>query len=149
MSVRSELAAAITADESKPPRWEIFDRPRRLPPFTDPSWDVAIVIEQRGLMASRFSSDGVEIPVEISVSVWVVVDGSRGDDDGTIEDRLEEAAEAMIRILEPLAAPVWDGTAERTSYDEQKPAYQFPLRVIGKIVENPADIVHELVKETV
>jgi len=133
MSTRSEVADKIRAEA--PDEWDVHDVPLRLRSFTDATKLVAIVVEQRGLVASPFSSDGVEIPVEVNLSVWVIVDASRGEGADVIEDRLEDAAEQLIRIFEPLAESVWDGTAERTSYDEQKPAYQFPLRFTGTITQ--------------
>lgn len=133
MSARTQLADAIRAEA--PETWTVYGFPTRLRTFDDPAKPVAIVVEQRGLEADRFSSDGARIPVVVSLAVWVVVDGSRGGNSDDVEDLLEGSAESMIRILEPLADPVWDGTAERTSYDEQKPAYQFTLRVSGHITQ--------------
>lgn len=133
MSTRSEVADKIRLEA--PEGWEIHHVGLRLRGFTDPEKLVAIVVEQRGIAAARFSSDGVEIPVDVTLAVWVIVDAARGDSAEVIEDRLEEAAEELIRIFEPLGEAVWDGTAERTSYDEQKPAYQFTLRFTGTITQ--------------
>lgn len=127
------MAEKIAVDA--PADWEIHHVGVRLRSFSDPEKLVAIVVEQRGLVASRFSSDGVEIPVEVNLSVWVIVDAARGDSSEVVEDRLEEAAETMIRILDPLTDSAWDGVADRTAYDEQKPAYQFNLRFAGTITQ--------------
>lgn len=133
MSVRSILADSIRADA--PDSWDVLDVGQRLRSFTDSTKNVAVVVEQRGIATQRFSSDGERIPVEVTLAVWVVVDASRGQDTGDVEDLLEEAAEQMIRILEPLESSVWDGTAERTAYDEQKPAYQFTVTFAGHITQ--------------
>lgn len=133
MSVRSELADKIRLEA--PEHWEVIDVGKRLTSFTDSSKTVAIVVEQRGIATQRFSSDGERIPVEVTLAVWVVVDGSRGQGPADVEDLLEESVEQMIRILEVLAESVWDGTAERTGYDEQKPAYQFTVTFAGHITQ--------------
>lgn len=133
MSARTQTADAIKAEA--PATWDVRSAPTRLRAFTDPAKPVAIVVEQRDISADRFSSDGERIPVIVTLAVWVIVDAARGDSSDAVEDDLEAAAETMIRILEPLAGPVWDGTAERTGYDEQKPAYQFTLKVAGYITQ--------------
>jgi hypothetical protein len=133
MSGRSQLADLIAA--SAPETWEIIPHPTRLRPFDNPAKPVAIVVEQRAIQSGKWSPDGVSIPVETAFAVWVIVDGARGADAGPTEDDLEAAAETMIRILEPLAAEVWDGTAERGSYDDQKPAYQFTIRAAGALTQ--------------
>lgn len=133
MSARSDLASLIEA--SAPDTWEIVPVGQRLRAFTDSGKPVSIVVEQRGLESDRFSSDGERIPVVVTLAVWVVVDGARGASANDTEDLLEAATEDMIRIFEPLTLHVWDGTAERTAYDEQKPAYQFSLKVAGHITQ--------------
>lgn len=130
MSARSDLKAEL--EPHAPDEWEIFAHPIGLGPLDDPAKPVAIVIEQRQIAASRFSPDE-EIPVDLSLVVWVVVDASLGDDYADVEDRLEDAAETMIRLLEPLRDTGWDGTATREAYDDQKPAYQFPISAVGAI----------------
>lgn len=133
MSARSDLADLIQA--SAPDTWEIYPYPLQLGTFEDASKPVAIVIEQRNIGASQFSPDGVEIPVAVELAVWVVVDATRGDSRADVEDLLEDAAEQLIRILLKLPDDSWDGTAERTGYDAQKPAYQFTIRAAGAITE--------------
>ena len=131
MSARSALAALVR--DAAPETWDVIDHPKHLPPFDDARKPVAIVIEQRTYTAGRFSPDGARIPIDVALLVWVVVDGSRGDDEGDLEDELEAAAEQMIQILEPLQGHAWDGTATRDNYDEQKPAYQFPIAAPGDL----------------
>lgn len=131
MSARSDLAGLIAA--VAPDTWDVIPHPTRLRTFDNPAKPVAIVIEQHAIQSGPFSPDGVAIPVEVALAVWVVVDGSRGEEAGPIEDQLEDAVEQMIRILEPMPDHVWDGTAERGSYDDQKPAYQFTIRAPGAL----------------
>lgn len=137
-SVRKQLADRLRPD--LPVGWDLVDRPKRLGAFL-PGVLVTIVIEQRGLATDRFSSDGESIPVQSELAVWVIVDGSQGTDEGELEDRLELAAEWMIRELEVLVDEAWDGTAERGAYDAQKPAYQFPVRVTGTIEQTDPEEV--------
>lgn len=131
MTARQQLADLIAA--SAPETWEIIPHPTRLRPFDNPAKPVAIVVEQRGIQSGKWSPDGVSIPTEVALAVWVIVDGARGADAGPTEDNLEAAAESMIRILEPLSDEVWDGLAERDMYDDQKPAYQFTIRAGGAL----------------
>lgn len=133
MSARSDLADLIRS--AAPESWDVIGVGKRLRPFTDSGKDVAVVIEQRGIEASPFSSDGATIPVVVTLVAWVIVDGSRGDDEDEVEDRLDAAAVSMIRILEPFAQAAWDGMAERNAYDAQKPAYTFTIRFDGSITQ--------------
>lgn len=137
MTARSELAGLITT--GAPSTWEVVDHPVKgaaLTSLQDAATPVAIVIEQRSIAAGQFSPDGQVIPVAIGLAVWVVVDGSRGDTVAVVEDLLEQAVETMIRILSPLPDHVWDGTAERGTYNDQQPAYSFNLSVAGAITES-------------
>lgn len=134
MSVRSELRDLIAADA--PASWEIYPYPLQLGPFEDAAKPVAIVIEQHTLTAGRTSPDTVNgIPVDVELTIWVVVDATRGDDREQVEDELEAAAEQMIRILEALPDQSWDGTANRNQYDAQKPAYDFTIRAAGALTQ--------------
>lgn len=131
MSARSDLKALL--EPRAPEGWDIFDYPTRLRTFDDPTKPVAIVIEQRTYKLGRFSADENGTPIDAELLVWVVVDGARGDDLDEIEDDLEAALEQLIQILESLELPahVWDGTATRDEYDDQKPAYQLSLTAAG------------------
>ena len=133
MSARSELKALI--EPLAPAGWEIFDYPVGLRGFDDPQKSVAIVIEQRTIAASRLSPDPNRIPVDVGLTVWVVVDAGRGKQLRDVEDDLEAALEQLLRILEGAGLPehVWDGTATRDSYDDQKPAYQITISATGAI----------------
>lgn len=131
MSARTDLAGLI--DASKPAGWKVHPQPINLPPLDDPAKPVAVVVEQRELATGQFAPDGATIPVQATLAIWVVVDGSRGDSPGDVEDRLELAAEQLVRILEPLPDHVWDGTATRSAYDPQKPAYLFEISAAGAL----------------
>jgi hypothetical protein len=131
MSARSDLGGLIAANA--PDTWDVIPYPTRLATFEDPAKTVAVVIEQRGVSSGNTSPDDNGIPVAVTLAVWVVVDGARGDGADAIEDDLEAAAEAMIRILEPLPEHVWDGEATRDAYDQQKPAYLFTIRAAGAL----------------
>ena len=132
MSARSDLKDLITA--SAPAGWEIYGYPTQLGPFEDASKPVAVVIEQRTMTAGRNSPDDENgIPVDIELTVWVIVDATRGDSRDEVEDELEDAAEQMIRILEAIPDQWWDGVATRNQYDTQKPAYDFTIRAAGAI----------------
>lgn len=131
MSARSDLAGLIAA--VAPDTWDVIPFPKRLRTFEDPDKPVAVVVEQRTVAAGQFSPDGVSIPVQVELAVWVIVDATRGDEEWLVEDRLEEAVEEMIRILTPMPEHVWDGTAARDEYDPQKPAYQFTIRAAGAL----------------
>lgn len=134
MSVRSALRDLIAGHA--PDTWEIYPYPLQLQPFEDAAKSVAIVIEQRTLTAGRNSPDAENgIPVDVELTVWVVVDATRGDDREQVEDDLEAAAEQMIRILELLPDQSWDGTATRNQYDPQKPAYDFTIRHPGALTQ--------------
>ncbi len=133
MTARSDLAALIR--QAAPDAWELYPYPASLLPFDDVAKPVAVVIEQRSISSGLASPDANGIPVGVELLIWVVVDGARGDDAGDIEDDLELAAETMIRILEPFPEHVWNGTANRDSYDSQKPAYTFTIRAAGAITE--------------
>lgn len=133
MSARSALALLI--QERAPESWEVIPYPTKLAPLDDSAKPVAIVVEQRGIASGSTSPDGVVIPVSTLLAVWVVVDGSRGEGPAETEDRLEAAAETMIRILEPLPEHVWDGESSRDAYDNQKPAYLFLIRADGALTE--------------
>lgn len=141
MTARAALKQAIAPHA--PATWEIYDYPTRLRTFDDPAKPVAIVIEQRGLKLGRFSADENGTPIDVELMVWVVVDAARGDDLDVIENDLEAAAEHMLRILEDLGLPdhVWDGTANREDYDDQKPAYQIPITAAGALTPEPDDEV--------
>lgn len=131
MSARSDLAGLIAAQA--PDTWQIYPYPATLRTFDDPAKTVAIVVEQRTVTAGTFSPTDLLTPVQVELVVWVVVDGSRGEDPGNLEDRLEEAVERMIRILEPLPEHAWTGGAARDDYDPQKPCYGFTLRFGGNL----------------
>lgn len=131
MSARSDLAGLIAA--VAPLTWTVHPAPVKLTPLDDADKPVAVVVEQRAMVSGTTSPDQNGIPVQVELTVWVIVDGARGEDLATIEDQLEDAAEEMIRILEPMPNHVWDGTATRDFYDEQKPAYQFTIRASGAI----------------
>nr|WP_278101898.1 hypothetical protein [Microbacterium proteolyticum] len=133
MSARSNLKALIEGSEHYPDTWTVYDFPTRLQTFEDATKPVAIVIEQRELEAGSTSPDEHGIPISVDLLVWVVVDGTRGVRLPQLEDELEAAAETMIRILEPLADDAWNGAATRDAYDEQKPAYRFPVSGTGRI----------------
>lgn len=134
MSVRSDLADLITADA--PDTWEIYPYPLQLGTFEDAEKPVAIVIEQRTMTAGRTSPDDENgIPVDVELTVWVIVDATRGDKREQVEDLLEDAAEQMIRILEAMPEQSWDGTATRNQYDPQKPAYDFTIRAAGALTQ--------------
>lgn len=134
MSVRSTLRDLIAADA--PAGWEIYPYPLQLGSFEEADKPVAIVIEQRTLTAGRNSPDAENgIPVDVELTIWVIVDATRGDDREQVEDQLEEAAEQMIRILEALPDQSWDGTATRNQYDTQKPAYDFTIRAAGALTQ--------------
>lgn len=131
MSARSELADLIKA--TAPDTWDVIAYPTRLTTFDDASKPVAVVVEQRAIASGNTSPDENGIPVAVTLAVWVVVDGARGDNPDVIEDDLEAAAERMIRILEPLPEHVWDGETTRDAYDNQKPAYLFTIRADGAL----------------
>lgn len=131
MSARSDLADLIGA--AAPNTWKIYPYPARLDTFEDPAKPVAIVVEQRTVTAGTFSPDALLTPVQVELVVWVIVDGSRGEDPAALEDRLEEAVEQMIRILEPLPEHAWTGGAARDDYDPQKPCYGFTIRLGGTL----------------
>lgn len=132
MSARSDLRDLIAADA--PEDWEIIPYPTQLNTLDDPRKKVAIVIEQRTITSGRTSPDADGIPIEVELVVWVIVDATRGDDRDGVEDRLEAAAEQMIRILEQLPDHVWDGSTTRNQYDPQKPAYDFTIRAHGALI---------------
>lgn len=131
MSARSQLQELIEA--SAPETWEVHAHPLSLPPLDDPTKPVAVVIEQRAITAGAFSPDANGIATRLELLIWVAVDATTGGDLGDVEDLLEAAAEAMILILEPMPDHVWDGTATRDKYDDQKPAYQFTIRAAGAL----------------
>lgn len=131
MGARHDLRDLIAL--SAPAEWDIIGYPTQLNALDDPAKPVAIVIEQRTITAGRTSPDDAGIPVDVELTVWVIVDASRGDDRDEVEDRLEAAAEQMIQILEQLPEQVWDGTANRNQYDPQKPAYDFTIRATGAL----------------
>lgn len=132
MGARHDLRDLIAA--SAPDTWDIIAYPTQLNQLDDPSKPVAIIIEQRTIAAGRTSPDDVHgIPVDVELTVWVIVDASLGGDRDQVEDDLEVAAEQMIRILEQLPDQVWDGTATRNQYDPQKPAYDFTIRATGAL----------------
>src|SRR5690606_5893138 len=121
--------------DAAPDSWAVYGYPIKLPPFDDASKPIAVVVEQRSVTSGAASPDGQRIPVELELLVWVVVDGARGDSEEQTEDELEAAAEAMIRLLEPLPTHTWNGAATRTEYDPQKPAYQFVVALGGALTE--------------
>jgi hypothetical protein len=133
MGARHDLKTLIAA--AAPDTWEIYGYPTQLTPLDDATKPIAIVIEQRSITAGTFSPDGDSIPVAVEIAVWIVIDASTGRDRDELEDELEAAAEQMIRILLPMPNDVWDGAAERTSYDAQKPAYQFTIRAAGALTQ--------------
>lgn len=132
MSARTDLRDLIAA--AAPSDWDVIPFPAQLGPLDDRRKPVAIVIEQITIASARTSPDASGIPVDVELHVWVIVDATRGDDRGEVEDRLEAAAEQMIRILEQLNEQVWDGTANRNQYDPQKPAYDFTIRAQGALI---------------
>ena len=132
MGARHDLRDLIAANA--PDGWEIIGHPAQLNALDDPTKPVAIVIEQRTITAGRTSPDVNGIPVDVDLTVWVVVDASLGDDREQVEDRLELAAEQMIRILEQLDEQTWAGAAGRNQYDPQKPAYDFTIRAQGALI---------------
>lgn len=138
MSARSQLADLIAA--GAPDTWAIHRAPRSLAPFDDPAKPAAILIEQANITAATTSPTAAGIPVDLELWVWAMVDSSRGDDADALEDALEDVLEGMVAILAELPEHVWDGAAERTNYDEQKPAYRFTIRAAGAITpkENPS-----------
>jgi hypothetical protein len=132
MGARHDLKTLI--QESAPTDWEIYGYPTQLGPLDDPTKPIAVIIEQRTITAGRTSPDDENgIPVDVDLTVWVLTDATLGDDREAIEDRLEAATEHMIRILEQLPEQVWDGTATRNQYDQQKPAYDFTIRAHGAL----------------
>lgn len=131
MSARSALAGLIAA--AAPAHWDVIPYPTRLRSFDDATKTVAVVVEQRGIASGNTSPDENRIPIAVTLAVWVIVDGARGDNPDVIEDDLEAAAETMIRILEPLPEHVWDGDTSRDAYDQQKPAYLFLIRADGAL----------------
>ena len=131
MSARSDLGALIEA--GAPDTWVVIPYPTRLTTFDDPTKPVAVVVEQRAFASGNTSPDDNGIPISVTLSVWVVVDGARGDNSDVIEDELEAAAQQMIRILQPLPEHVWDGEGTRDAYDNQKPAYLFTIRADGAL----------------
>lgn len=133
MSARSSLAELITA--AAPTTWDVIPYPTKLAPLDRHGKPVAIVIEQRTLQAGKTSPTATEIPVDVELTVWVIVDASLGRDRNDVEDILEDAAFEMIRILEQLPDDNWDGVATRNQYDEQKPAYDFTIRAQGSITQ--------------
>lgn len=132
MGARHDLRDLIVA--GAPDHWVVIGYPAQLNTLDDPSKPVAIVIEQRTITAGRTSPDANGIPVDVELTVWVIVDASLGGDRDDVEDRLENAAEQMIRILEQLDEQSWDGTAGRNQYDPQKPAYDFTIRAHGALI---------------
>lgn len=138
-SARAQLAEQIVAGGA-PDHWAIYPYPTSLRPFEDPTKTVAIVIEQANVTAGPTSPDAAGIPVQLELWAWVVVDGTRGLAPALLEDLLDEQLELMIGVLSPLPAHVWDGAAERTQYDDGKPAYRFTIRAAGAITpkENPS-----------
>lgn len=133
MGARGDLKTLIEA--GAPATWDIIGYPTQLGVLDDPAKPIAIVIEQRNVAAGKFSPDGDSIPIDVELVVWIVVDATQGDDRDELEDLLEESVEQMIRLLVPMPNDNWDGTAERTSYDTQKPAYQFTIRAPGVITQ--------------
>jgi hypothetical protein len=133
MSARSDLKTLIA--EHAPATWELYGYPTQLGVLDDPNKPIAIVIEQRNITTGEFPPDGESIPVVVEIALWIVVDATTGRDRDELEDELEQATEQMIRILLPMPENVWDGAAERTSYDAQKPAYQFTIRAAGALTQ--------------
>jgi len=133
MSARTDLAALVTA--AAPANWEVHPYPTQLSTFDDPAHDVGIVIEQRTMTTGAFSDDPDSLPVVVELALWVIVDGSRGEALGDLEDRLEAAAEQVVRILAQLPHDVWNGTATRDAYDAQKPCYQFTISAAGALTQ--------------
>lgn len=133
MGARTDLAALISA--AAPAGWDVIPYPTQLQPLDNPDKPVAVVIEQRAITAGRTSPDPNGTPVAVELTVWVIVDASRGDDRADVEDRLEEAAEALVLIFEELPDDMWDGTATRNQYDPQKPAYDFTIRAAGALTQ--------------
>lgn len=132
MGARHDLRDLIVA--SAPADWDVIGYPKQLAQLDNPAKPVAIVLEQRTITAGRTSPDADGIPVEVELTVWVIVDAALGEDRDAVEDRLEAAAEGMIRILEQLDEQIWDGTATRNQYDPQKPAYDFTIRAPGALI---------------
>lgn len=131
MGARHDLKTLIA--DTAPDDWEIYGYPTQLGPLDNPAKPIAVIIEQRTITAGRTSPDETGIPVDVELTVWVLTDATLGDDRDAVEDRLELAAETMIRILEQLPEQVWDGTATRNQYDPQKPAYDFTIRANGAL----------------
>lgn len=134
MSARQQLADLIR--QNAPETWEVFGHPAKgaeLTNFQFAAKPVAIVVEQRSIQAGQFSDDGVTVGVGVILGVWVVVDGARGGTPADVEDTLEIAVEEMVKLLAPFPDHVWDGVAERNSYDEQKPAYLFTITAAGDL----------------
>ena len=132
MNARKALAEKIRPD--LPAAYRVIDYPDALR-MLDHRTPAAIVIEGTSIATGDTSPDGARIPIVWTLSLWVVVDGSRGDLPADTEDRLDEALEATIRALVKLPAHLWDGTAERTQYDTQKPAYRLTITAHGHITE--------------
>lgn len=136
VSARSVLADLIRADA--PDTWQVYGYPIKggaISTAMTAAQPVAVVVEQRTIAASRFSATPESIPVELGLTVWVVVDGTRGETAEVIEDRLEGALESLIRILSSLPDHLWDGTAERSTYNEQQPAYSFLINNATATIE--------------
>lgn len=132
MGARHDLRDLIAADA--PADWDIIGYPTQLAPLDNPHKPVAINIEQRSITTGRTSPDEAgNIPVLVELTVWVIVDATRGADRDEVEDRLEAAAEQMIRILEKVPDQWWDGSATRNQFDPQKPAYDFTIRAAGAL----------------
>jgi len=132
VTARSSLAELITKDV--PDEWLVLPYPDALRTF-EASQPVAVVIESTNVAVGETSPDGDSIPLVWTLTVWIVVDGSRGDTVDVIEDRLDDALETVIRCLSALPAHVWDGTADRTAYDTQKPAYRLTITAHGTITQ--------------
>lgn len=133
MSARSDLYDLIAP--AAPVSWEILPYPTRLRTFDDPAHDIGVIIEQRTIQTGDYSDDPNSLPVVVELALYVIADGSRGDDLNTIEDRLEAATEQMVRILAQLPDHVWDGQAVRDTYDDQKPCYTFTIRAAGALTQ--------------
>ena len=136
MTARSDLADLVRP--RLPDSWHIADYADSLR-TTDTVGGVAVVIEQTQIAAGETSADGKSVFVVCTLQMWVVVDGTRGDLTATIEDTLDDALERVIWALSDLPRHTWDGTAERTNYDAQKPAYRLTITAPGTITE-PAPI---------